>query len=43
MTYASPAWEFCGKYPSVEIAAPAKQGSPHHWQFSKAHPGPRIA
>jgi hypothetical protein len=22
---------------------PAKQGSPHHWQFSKAHTGSRIA
>jgi hypothetical protein len=29
--------------PSAEITAPAKQGSPHHWQFSKAHDGPRIA
>jgi hypothetical protein len=25
-----------------EIAAPAKQGSPHHWQFSKAHTGSRF-
>jgi hypothetical protein len=25
------------------MAAPAKQGSPHHWQFSKAHTGSRIA
>jgi hypothetical protein len=23
-----------------EIAAPAKQGTPHHWQISKAHTGP---
>jgi hypothetical protein len=22
---------------------PAKQGSPHHWQFSKAHNSPRFA
>jgi hypothetical protein len=28
--------------PFIEIAAPAKQGSPHHWQFSKAHTGSRI-
>jgi hypothetical protein len=21
----------CGRHPSIEIAAPAKQGSPHHW------------
>jgi hypothetical protein len=39
MTYSSPAWELRR---SVEIAASAKQGSPHHWQFSKAHTGPRI-
>jgi hypothetical protein len=29
--------------PSNEIAAPAKQGSPHHWKFSMAHTGSRIA
>jgi hypothetical protein len=40
MAYASPAWDFAA---SVEIAAPAKQDSQHHWQFSKAHTGPRIA
>jgi hypothetical protein len=34
---------FCGRYPSVKIAAPPKQGSPHHWQFSKAHISLRIA
>jgi hypothetical protein len=28
---------------SNEISAPEKQGSPRHWQFSKAHTGPRIA
>jgi hypothetical protein len=43
MTYASPAWEFAANTRLVEIAAPAKQGSLHHWQFSKAHTGPRIA
>jgi hypothetical protein len=32
-----------GRHSSSEIAAPAKQGSPHHWQFSKAHTGPRSA
>jgi hypothetical protein len=26
----------CGRHPSFEIAAPAKQDSPHYWQFSKA-------
>jgi hypothetical protein len=25
------------------MTAPEKQGSPHRWQFSKAHTGPRIA
>jgi hypothetical protein len=30
----------CGRHLSIEIAAPAKQGSPHHWTFSKAHTGP---
>jgi hypothetical protein len=32
-----------GRYPSVKIATPAKEGSPHHWQFSKAHSGLQIA
>jgi hypothetical protein len=40
MTYASHAWEFAAE---IEIAAPVKQGSPHHLQFSKAHTGSRIA
>jgi hypothetical protein len=31
------------RYPSNEIAAPAKQGTPHHWQSSKAHTGSRNA
>jgi hypothetical protein len=33
----------CDRHSSFEIAAPAKQGSPHHWQLSKAHTGPRFA
>jgi hypothetical protein len=33
----------CGRQPSTEIAAPAKQSSPHHWKFSKAHTGSRTA
>jgi hypothetical protein len=33
----------CGKYQCNEIAAPTKQGSPHHRQFSKAHTGSRVA
>jgi hypothetical protein len=32
-----------GRHFDVEIAAPAKLGSSHRWQFSKAHTGPRIA
>ena len=31
------------RHPSFEIAAPAKQGSSHYWQFSKAHTDPRVA
>jgi hypothetical protein len=27
----------------LKIAAPVKQGSPHHWKFSKMHTGPRFA
>jgi hypothetical protein len=27
----------------VELAAAEKQGSPHHWQFSKAHTGPQVS
>jgi hypothetical protein len=41
MTYAC--LGFCGRRPSNEIVAPAKQGSPRHWQFYKVHTGPRIA
>jgi hypothetical protein len=33
----------CGRQPSTEIAAPAKQSSPHHWKFSKAHTDSRFA
>jgi hypothetical protein len=40
MTYASSACEFYGRYPSIEIAAPAKQGTQNYWQISKAHTGP---
>jgi hypothetical protein len=36
MTYACPALSL-RRQPSTEIAAPAKQNSPHHWKFSKAH------
>jgi hypothetical protein len=43
MTLCFPRLGICGKYPPAEIAAPAKQGSPHHWQLSKAHTSPRIA
>jgi hypothetical protein len=35
--------EICGRIPPIEIAAPAKQGSPHHWLFSEAHIGPRYS
>jgi hypothetical protein len=39
MTYACPPPlpGVCSRQPSTEIAAPEKQGSPHHWQFSKVH------
>jgi hypothetical protein len=44
MAYACPAWEFeTDNQPSTEITAPAKQGSPHHWQFSKTHADLRFA
>jgi hypothetical protein len=32
----------CSRQPSTEIAAPAKQRSPHHLKFSKAHTGWRF-
>jgi hypothetical protein len=34
---------FCGRQPSTEIAASAKQGSPQHWKFSNAHTCSRFA
>jgi hypothetical protein len=33
----------CSGHPPPEIVAPAKQGSLHHWKFSKVHTGPRFA
>jgi hypothetical protein len=33
----------CGREPSTETAASAKQGSPPHWQFFKLHAGLRFA
>jgi hypothetical protein len=42
MTYASLAWEFAADIRLLKLQR-LKQGSPHHWQFSKAHTGPRIA
>jgi hypothetical protein len=33
----------CGRIAPTEIAAPAKPGSMHYWEFSKAHIGPRFA
>jgi hypothetical protein len=32
-----------GRHLPLEIAAPAKQGSAHHWKFSKVHTGLRFA
>jgi hypothetical protein len=43
MTYACAAWEFAADTLIFEIAAPAKQGSPHHWKFPKVHTFPRFA
>jgi hypothetical protein len=42
MTYACPAWELAGRHVPLKIAAPAKQGSPHHRKFSKVHTDPRF-
>jgi hypothetical protein len=42
MTYVYPDWEL-GADTYFKIAASAKQGSPHHWKFSKMHAGPRFA
>jgi hypothetical protein len=32
-----PCLGICGRHPPLEIAAFAKQGSEHHWKFSKMH------
>lgn len=32
----------CGRHPNSEMAAPAKQGAPNYWQFSKAHTDQRF-
>jgi hypothetical protein len=34
MIYACPAWELSADTYLLKIAAPTKQGSPHHWKFS---------
>jgi hypothetical protein len=39
MTYACPAWELA----ALKFVVPEKQGSPHHWKFSKAYADPRFA
>jgi hypothetical protein len=41
-TYACPGWEIRCRHLPLKIAAPKKQGSPHHWKFSKVHTGPRF-
>jgi hypothetical protein len=33
----------CGRHLPLKIAAPAKQGSAHHWKFSKVHTSPQFA
>jgi hypothetical protein len=43
MTYACPAWEFAPDIRLLEIAAPAEERCPRHWQFPKAHVGARYA
>jgi hypothetical protein len=35
--------EVYGRQPSIEIATPAKENSPHNWKFSKANNGSRFA
>jgi hypothetical protein len=35
--------QFPNKHPPFEVAPPAKHGSPHHWQLSKAGSVPGIA
>jgi hypothetical protein len=43
MTYDCVCLGICGRQPPLKIAVPAKQGSLHHWKFSKMHAGPRFA
>jgi hypothetical protein len=43
MTYACLAWELAADTAYLSIAVPIKQGSSHHWKFSKVHTGPRFA
>jgi hypothetical protein len=44
MTYACPAWELAvDTYLPLQISAPAKQSSAHHWKFFKVPTGPRFA
>jgi hypothetical protein len=43
MTYACPAWELAADTYLLKFAAHTKQGSAHHWKFSKLHTGPRFA
>jgi hypothetical protein len=42
MTYACPTREFVADTP-LKITWLTKQGSPHHWKFSKVHTGQRFA
>jgi hypothetical protein len=42
MTYSCPAWELAADTYILKISH-AKQGSEHHWKFSKMHTGPRFA
>jgi hypothetical protein len=42
MTYACFAWEFVADT-HLKIAAPAKQGSLHHWKFLKVHTSSQFA
>jgi hypothetical protein len=34
---------YSGRHLPLKIAAPATQGSPDHWKFSKVYTGPRFA
>jgi hypothetical protein len=42
MTYALPAWKLAADIHLFEIAALAKQDSPHQWYIFKLHTGPRV-